>query len=52
MQQLALEQGLIVRAMGDTVAFCPPLIIQAAEIDLMFERFDAAMSRLEQNLRG
>ncbi|HSV50903.1 MAG TPA: aspartate aminotransferase family protein [Burkholderiaceae bacterium] len=41
--ELALEQGLIVRSLGDAVAFCPPLIITAAQIDEMFERFDRAM---------
>jgi 4-aminobutyrate--pyruvate transaminase len=46
--QLAQEQGLIVRAMGDAVAFCPPLIITAAQVDEMFARFDRAMVRLEQ----
>ncbi|MDH3452859.1 MAG: aminotransferase, partial [Gammaproteobacteria bacterium] len=33
---LAQEHGLIVRALGDTVAFCPPLIISADEIDELF----------------
>jgi 4-aminobutyrate--pyruvate transaminase len=46
--ELALEQGLIVRSMGDVVAFCPPLIITAAQMDDMFGRFDAALRRLEQ----
>ncbi|MDP2696804.1 aspartate aminotransferase family protein [Thalassospira sp.] len=39
-----LEQGLIVRALGDTVAFCPPLIITHDEIDLMFDRAEAALT--------
>jgi 4-aminobutyrate--pyruvate transaminase len=30
---LALENGLVVRAAGDTVAICPPLIINDGEID-------------------
>jgi len=47
---LALEQGLIVRAMGDSIAFCPPLIIEPAEIELLFDRFDQAMTRLEAEL--
>ena len=47
---LALEEGLIVRAMGDSIAFCPPLIIEAAEIDEMFARFDRAMLRFEASL--
>ena len=46
--ELALEQGLIVRAMGDAIAFCPPLIITAAQIDEMFMRFERAMSRFEE----
>ena len=50
MAQLALEQGLIVRAMGDVVAFCPPLIITAQQVDDMFGRFGLAMGRLEQEL--
>lgn len=48
--ELALEQGLIVRAMGDAVAFCPPLIISAAQIDEMFERFDRALVGFEASM--
>lgn len=44
---LALEQGLIVRAMGDSIAFCPPLVIEPDEIETLFDRFDQAMTRLE-----
>ncbi len=46
--ELALAQGLIVRAMGDAVAFCPPLIITAEQIDDMFARFDRAMVQFEE----
>ncbi|MGJ7580381.1 aspartate aminotransferase family protein [Variovorax sp. RHLX14] len=46
--ELALAQGLIVRAMGDAVAFCPPLIITAEQIDDMFARFDRAMALFEE----
>lgn len=42
--QLAQQHGLIVRAMGDTLAFCPPLIITEAQIDDLFARFDLAMA--------
>ena len=35
--------GLIIRPLGDTIAFCPPLIIKEDEIDLMFERFSLAL---------
>jgi 4-aminobutyrate--pyruvate transaminase len=37
------HHGVILRAMGDAIAFCPPLIIQENEIDLMFERFALAL---------
>lgn len=46
--ELALAQGLIVRAMGDSIAFCPPLIITAAQIDDMFARFGRAMVVFEE----
>lgn len=35
--------GLILRALGDSIAFCPPLIIKESEIDLMLERFALAL---------
>lgn len=46
--ELALAQGLIVRAMGDAIAFCPPLIITAEQIDDMFARFGRAMAVFEE----
>jgi 4-aminobutyrate--pyruvate transaminase len=39
----AHHHGLIVRAIGDSIAFCPPLIIEEHEIDLMFDRFAKAL---------
>ncbi|HRO60945.1 MAG TPA: aminotransferase class III-fold pyridoxal phosphate-dependent enzyme, partial [Burkholderiaceae bacterium] len=45
--QLALDEGLVVRAMGDTVAFCPPLIITAEQVDEMFDRFERTLQRFE-----
>ena len=39
----AEEHGLIIRAIGDTIAFCPPLIITESEIKLMISRFNAAL---------
>jgi len=39
----AQEHGLILRAMADTVALCPPLIITAEEIDEMLRRFGKAL---------
>ncbi len=39
------EEGLITRAVGDSVAFSPPLIITAAEIEEMFRRFGRALEK-------
>jgi 4-aminobutyrate---pyruvate transaminase len=49
---LAQEEGLIVRAIGDIVAFCPPLIISSAEVDEMFDRFGRALARLPLEFRA
>jgi 4-aminobutyrate--pyruvate transaminase len=50
------ERGLIVRALGDTIAFCPPLIITEAEIRELFARyaaaFDAALPEIERIAAG
>ncbi len=39
----AHHHGLILRPLGDSIAFCPPLIIKESEIDLMLERFSLAL---------
>ncbi|MCL4764679.1 MAG: aspartate aminotransferase family protein [Hyphomicrobiaceae bacterium] len=55
---LAQEEGLICRAVaGDTIALCPPLIIDGAEINQMFDTFVRALERVEawvtsEGLRG
>ena len=38
------DNGLICRAIGDVMAFCPPLIITPAQIDELFDKFDRAMA--------
>jgi 4-aminobutyrate--pyruvate transaminase len=48
--ELALEQGLIVRAMGDAIAFCPPLITTAEQVAELFARFERAMQKFEASL--
>jgi 4-aminobutyrate--pyruvate transaminase len=50
LQDLAQEEGLITRGIGEMMAFCPPLIITEAEIDEMFKRFDRALGRLESEM--
>jgi 4-aminobutyrate---pyruvate transaminase len=39
----AHEYGLIVRAVGDSVCFCPPMIITEAQVDDMIARFAQAL---------
>ena len=41
------EHGLILRSLGDTIAFCPPLIITENEIDELFDRFSRALEDTE-----
>lgn len=49
---LALHNGLIVRATGDAIALCPPLIIETEQIDQLFDRLaltlDQTYAELEQ----
>lgn len=49
--ELAEEEGLIVRALGDTLAVCPPLIISNGEIDQLFDRLGTALDRTVAELR-
>jgi 4-aminobutyrate--pyruvate transaminase len=44
------ENGLLVRAMGDSVAFCPPLIIREDEINEMFDIVGKGLRILEERL--
>jgi 4-aminobutyrate---pyruvate transaminase len=37
------QHGVILRPLGDSIAFCPPLIINESEIDMMLERFGLAL---------
>jgi 4-aminobutyrate--pyruvate transaminase len=39
--------GAILRAIGDTIAFCPPMIITEAELNELFDRFEKALADLE-----
>jgi 4-aminobutyrate--pyruvate transaminase len=44
---LAQDEGLIVRAIGEAVSICPPLVISEEEIDLLFDRLARALDRAE-----
>lgn len=43
MFQKSHEQGLIIRAIGDTIAFCPPLIVTESDIAEIASRFGRAL---------
>ncbi len=45
-----LEHGVILRALGDTVAFCPPLIITEDQIHTMFDAVEAALTEWYSSL--
>lgn len=47
----AQEHGMITRAMGDAVAFCPPLIVSEKEIGLILQRFARALDDTSQWIR-
>jgi 4-aminobutyrate--pyruvate transaminase len=44
--RIAEEEGVIVRAIGNTIAFCPPLIISESEVKELLKRFKKALNRL------
>jgi 4-aminobutyrate--pyruvate transaminase len=44
------ENGLIVRSMGDSIAFCPPLIIREDEINEMFDIVGKGLRLLEERV--
>ncbi len=51
------DEGLILRAIGDVVAVCPPQIIEEQQIDELFEMLTRALDRVEaeaaqENLRA
>jgi len=50
--EFALHHGVITRALGDTVNFCPPLIITEAQIDEMFDGIERALEDTVQWLKS
>lgn len=48
---IAHKHGLILRAMGDTLGVCPPLIISNSEIDELVRRLGAALDEAAQAVR-
>ena len=46
----ALQQGLIIRATGDTMLLSPPLVISRTELDEMMDKFRAALDSTQKEL--
>ncbi|MBT6094788.1 MAG: aspartate aminotransferase family protein [Rhodospirillaceae bacterium] len=51
-QALAEKNGLIIRAMGDAVGFCPPLVITDDEIGELLERFAKTLDDAQEWANG
>jgi 4-aminobutyrate--pyruvate transaminase len=43
--EAALDEGLIVRNIGDSIALCPPLVITESELNEAFDRLERALDR-------
>jgi len=43
-QNFAYEHGLIIRALGDSLAFCPPLVISEDETNELLDCFEKALN--------
>ncbi len=52
LHELGLEEGVICRALGDSVAFCPPLVISEDELAEAVERLGRALERLTHELES
>ncbi|MCB1470587.1 MAG: aspartate aminotransferase family protein, partial [Rhizobiaceae bacterium] len=48
---LLQQHGVIVRNMGDAIAFCPPLIITAEQVDTIVEAFSKSLDAALQAVR-
>lgn len=46
------EKGLISRAIGDSMALCPPMIITEAQVDAIFDTFEASLDEFQKQLAG
>jgi 4-aminobutyrate---pyruvate transaminase len=47
----AAEDGLLVRAIGDTIAFAPPLISTAEEVSMMVDVFMRTYQSVRSGVR-
>lgn len=52
MEKHCQEAGLVVRAIGDRIAICPPLIITEAQIGELIEKFRRGLDATYADLKG
>jgi 4-aminobutyrate--pyruvate transaminase len=48
----ALQRGVILRPVGDTIVLCPPLIITRSELDLLFDAVTDALDAVAATMPG
>ena len=52
LQAATLEEGVILRALRDAIAVCPPLIITDAEIDILFDALGRGLDKVWADVRA
>ncbi len=45
-----MEEGVISRAIGDSIAFCPPMIITGTQVDDMFDKVERGLEKFAREL--
>jgi 4-aminobutyrate--pyruvate transaminase len=50
--QIAYENGLVARCMGDVLGFAPPLIVTEKDVDEIADRCAKSLAALEKHLLG
>ncbi|KQZ12897.1 aminotransferase [Mesorhizobium sp. Root554] len=48
--KLLEENGLILRAMGDTIGLCPPMVISEGELNELFDRLEKGLRQAEEHV--
>ena len=52
LQAATLEEGVILRALRDAIAVCPPLIITKVEIDILFDALGRGLDKVWADVRA
>ncbi len=52
MRDLCIKNGLMVRAIRDSLVMCPPLIVTHAEIDRLVDILEKSLTEAEPKLRA